>query len=724
MFDLSRVLIALSLLLLVAACGGSSSRSGADQSGADQSGVDQSGVDASDGTSPSVSRFVVAVGNEGLLSVLRVNGANGSLWHRTFLPTGGFALRGVLRSPDGRFVYAIADNGKLHTFSLDASDGTPTALTPLDLGGSPSGLVLDSNGTSLYVALGSGGVQHLTLDPSTGVAKKEGAAQTGVNATRVVLHPSGSLLFALDRTNSKVVAFKRTVPGGSLSPAESSTIDAQATGLALDSRGRVAYVTYSQGSDNVKVYDVDATTGALTARQTLTANSNPSAILVDSAGKVAYVANSGSNNVTRFLIDAESGELTKRDNVNGGEGPVSLALSPAGDYLYSANFDGGGVSVFSIAPADGALTFVDTSYVAQPVSAVVSVPGSGYLTKKASFAVAPDSLGVQLYRVTDEQGTLSLSSTAGTPGSAIRSVVDQRDGVVYTIRDSDNKIVSFPFNRPPDGTTPRTEMDGPTDVPRLAALLVGPLSRYLYVLDARNQSDLPGSILRFSIGPEGLIAPQGSTSTGNNPEELVLHPAGRWMYALNSFADTISYYTLDLESGLPSLRGTITPGKVGQGAGRPLSMDFHPNGRYAYLTLSHDSELVRFHVAPTNGELETPQRTSTTGISAVDDRPLSIAVDDQGRFLVVSFIGEEVASYRIDPETFSLSHVDTLLLDGLAPRYLAIDPQSRFVYVTIKGGTARLLLGSDGKLSGPVQTETPNTDSATYRAVTIVSDWN
>ncbi|MCA9524371.1 MAG: beta-propeller fold lactonase family protein [Myxococcales bacterium] len=714
-----RTIFMATLLLLLVACGGSSSHEEADQLGGDQ--VD--GVDSSDGTQPIVSRLVVSSGQDGVLSLLWVDGPSGSLRHRSFLPGDGFSLESLALSPDGRFIYAAAGNGLLHTFALDATKGSVTEMPTLSLAGTAKSVVLDSSGGQLYVALGSAGVAHLAIDPVTGVATQSSGPYTGLDASRLVLHPSGSLLLALDRTNSKVVAYTRTLPGGTLSPAASSTIDSQATSIALDLRGKVAYVTYNESSDNVKVYDLNPSTGALTPRQTLTAGSNPAVILVNHDGTAAYVGNSGSNNVTRFTIASETGELTKKENVTGDEGPTSLALSPAGDYLYSGNVTGSGVSVFRVSPSDGSLTLVDTIYVAYPVNAVVSVPGSAHLKQTATHVLAPDKLGVQLYDVTDDQGTLSLKTTAGKPGSAVEAVLDPLYGVVYSVESTDNKIVSFPFDREPDTTTPYTALDGPADIPLLETLVVGPLSRYLYVLDTRNQSDLAGRILRYEIGPAGLGTLRGSTNTGSNPEALLLHPAGRWMYSLNSFADTISLFELSLSAGTLALKKTMTPGQAGQGVGRPLSLDFHPNGRYAYLTLSHDRELVRYHVAPTNGELETPSRTTTVGVSAVDDRPLSIAVDPQGHFAVVSFIGAEVVSYRIDPQDFTLSKVNSVLLDGLAPRSLAVDPQSRFVYVTVKGGTARLLVDADGKLSGPVQTELTGDDSTTsYRAVTIVDE--
>ena len=56
--------------------------------------------------------------------------------------------------------------------------------------------------------------------------------------------------------------------------------------------------------------NIDMTTGALGLTDIATTGTSPSSIAIDPAGKFAYVANSGSNDVSMYRIDATTGALT------------------------------------------------------------------------------------------------------------------------------------------------------------------------------------------------------------------------------------------------------------------------------------------------------------------------------------------------------------------------------------------------------------------------------
>jgi YVTN family beta-propeller protein len=85
----------------------------------------------------------------------------------------------------------------------------------------------------------------------------------------------------------------------------------------VDPAGKFAYVTNS-GSNDVSMYTIDATTGALTSMGTIAAGTDPVSVAVDPAGKFAYVTNSGSNDVSMYTINSHYRVLNTHRNDSGG----------------------------------------------------------------------------------------------------------------------------------------------------------------------------------------------------------------------------------------------------------------------------------------------------------------------------------------------------------------------------------------------------------------------
>ena len=94
--------------------------------------------------------------------------------------------------------------------------------------------------------------------------------------------------------------------------------------MAVDPAGKFAYVTNSSSND-VSMYTINATTGALTSIGTIAAGTDPVSVAVDPSGKFAYVANSSSNDVSMYTINATTGALT----------PIGTIAAGAVSYLDS-----------------------------------------------------------------------------------------------------------------------------------------------------------------------------------------------------------------------------------------------------------------------------------------------------------------------------------------------------------------------------------------------------
>jgi 6-phosphogluconolactonase (cycloisomerase 2 family) len=135
--------------------------------------------------------------------------------------------------------------------------------------------------------------------------------------------------------------------------------------------GKFAYVT--DGANDVSVFAIDATTGALAPAMVgpYVTGQNPEAVAVDPSGTYLFVANAngmstpGESNVAAFAIDASTGVLTPvpgspfaTDTLS-----MSIAIDPSGKFVYVANGDppANNISAFAIDPNTGTLTPVPGS---------------------------------------------------------------------------------------------------------------------------------------------------------------------------------------------------------------------------------------------------------------------------------------------------------------------------------------------------------------------------
>ncbi len=87
----------------------------------------------------------------------------------------------------------------------------------------------------------------------------------------------------------------------------------------------------------------------------------PDSVAVDPTGKFVYVANSGSDDVAMYTINATTGALTSVGRVHAELSPSSIAIDRLGKFAYVTNLDNlvflpGNVSTYTINPTSGALT--------------------------------------------------------------------------------------------------------------------------------------------------------------------------------------------------------------------------------------------------------------------------------------------------------------------------------------------------------------------------------
>ncbi len=367
-------------------------------------------------------------------------------------------------------------------------------------------------------------------------------------------------------TGTAAITVFNPAPGGGTSNAVtfsiSTTVNPVSVAVAADPSGKFGKFAYvaNAGSNNVSMYTIDATTGALTSTGTVAAGTRPLSVAVDPSGKFAYVANADSHNISMYTIDGNTGALTSTGTVAAGTGPVSVAVDPSGKFAYVANLGSNNVSMYAIDGTTGALT--STGMVAAGTSpSVVAVHPSGkfaYVTNSDQFS----SDDVSMYTIDATTGTLSSIGTTA-PGSA-----------------------------------------GPGP----CSMAVHPSGKFAYEADCGEDSEADPGVSMYAINTStGTLTSMGFIDAGDMgpfPTSVAIDPSGKFAYVANEAAfsfpqpsGNVSMYTIDSTTGALRSTGTVVAGKT------PVSVAVDPSGKFAYVANRDSGDVSMYTINPTTGAL-------------------------------------------------------------------------------------------------------------------------
>lgn len=181
-----------------------------------------------------------------------------------------------------------------------------------------------------------------------------------------------------------------------------------------------------------------------------------------------------------------------------------------------------------------------------------------------------------------------------------------------------------------------------------------------------------------------FIQHQGSSANpqrqqGPHAHYITPDPTNRYVFATDLGLDKILIYQLDLARG--KLKPNAVPwAQVKAGAG-PRHLDFHPNGKYAYLINEIDSTIVAYDYDEGHGALREIQTVPTlpkdfSGTSHTAD----VHVSPSGKFVYGSNRGHDsLAIFAIDEATGKLTYVGHESTQGKTPRNFAIDPTGSYL---------------------------------------------
>jgi len=272
----------------------------------------------------------------------------------------------------------------IDSFGVNLNTGVLTQIHTagqVPSGTSPSAIILDSTGSTAYVA--NVPISNPTTSPGTISAytvKSDGTLATvgsnvaaGANPIAMTMDPSGKFLFVVNQSSNNVSVYSIGSPGsltqvsgspfatGTAPLPPSNALPAPA-GVAV-SAGNFVYIA-NQGQDTISAFTLNTTTGKLTpvAGSPFAAGTSPSglgALHTTSNVDVLFSANQGSNNVSVFNIntDGSLAEVTGSP-YSAGLGPVALIADPTRSFLYVADRTSNQVSGYKVSPGTGALTAI------------------------------------------------------------------------------------------------------------------------------------------------------------------------------------------------------------------------------------------------------------------------------------------------------------------------------------------------------------------------------
>ena len=162
----------------------------------------------------------------------------------------------------------------------------------------------------------------------------------GAGPRHLTFHPNGKFAYVLTEMGSNVTAFAYKAGNGSLSPLQTvSTLSIlrkdysgakEAAEVAVHPSGKFLYASNRAGIDTISVFSIDPVKGTLKLRDEYpTMGKTPRNFAIDPTGKFLLAANQESDNIVIFRIDSTTGALSPTGEVTEAPAPVCITFVAA-----------------------------------------------------------------------------------------------------------------------------------------------------------------------------------------------------------------------------------------------------------------------------------------------------------------------------------------------------------------------------------------------------------
>jgi 6-phosphogluconolactonase (cycloisomerase 2 family) len=234
--------------------------------------------------------------------------------------------------PSGRFLYAGGSGGGGATNSvvgwvigsdgkLSTASGSPYAFAGNTTYGDPA-VSKDFVFITSYAGASTSTIYGFKIDQNTGALTQVSSTPDGLGGSLSVMTPDGRFLYSENEYQSgqyfplQIVGYSVNADG-TLTPIKMNaqqTPDQIATNLYMSPNGKFLY---EMGSSAMRVYSIDANTGALTQTVTDTTNHVGGYVYFDPTNEYAYAVpaygsqnNVSGNSIQGYTVDQNTGALT------------------------------------------------------------------------------------------------------------------------------------------------------------------------------------------------------------------------------------------------------------------------------------------------------------------------------------------------------------------------------------------------------------------------------
>jgi YVTN family beta-propeller protein len=228
--------------------------------------------------------------------------------------------------------------------------------------------------------------------------------------------------------------------------------------------------------------------------------------------------------------------------------------------------------------------------------------------------------------------------------------------------------------------TPQVQDTTPTGI----ALL--PSKKFLYAVNS-----FANTISIFKIASDGTLALSGTPTPagGSSPNAAVIDPSGKYLLVTNNLSNTVSVFSIDAGTGALSQVGSPVPANF-----HPAEILITPSGKFVYVT-NPDIGMVTAFTFSTGVLTQLPSSPVPSGAGA-----FGLAVDGSERFLYVanpsasnpppfSSTTGNISGFNIEPSGALMPVVGSpfTATNGKGPSAITVDPSGKFVYATTPGSS-------------------------------------
>ncbi len=173
-----------------------------------------------------------------------------------------------------------------------------------------------------------------TLTPSTPPYSK---VNPGAGPRHLAFHPNGKFAYVLTEMENSVTAFAFKASNGSLSPLQTvSTLSVlrkdysgpkEAAEIAVHPGGKFLYASNRANIDTISTFSIDPAGGTLKLKDEYpTMGKTPRNFAIDPTGKFLLAANQESNNIVVFRVDSTTGALAPTGEIAEVPAPVCITF--------------------------------------------------------------------------------------------------------------------------------------------------------------------------------------------------------------------------------------------------------------------------------------------------------------------------------------------------------------------------------------------------------------